>query len=84
MQCMCRPGRLLNGVYLQFIYRVVQVKDKFVCVGYWCVTLNKDLNASREGESAGSAGRLFQSLAVLGEKDDAYTWLVHRGKYCEA
>ena len=41
------------------------------------VTLRKDLNASREGESAGSAGRLFQSMAVLGKKDEAYTWLVH-------
>ena len=36
-------------------------------------------NASRDGESAEFAGKLFLSLAVLGGKDDAYTWLVPRG-----
>ena len=46
---------------------------------YETVSPNKDLNVSRDGESAGSAGKLFQSLAILGKKDDAYTWLVLSG-----
>ena len=50
------------------------------CVSsYEKVSPNKDLNASKDGESAGSAGKLFQSLAVLGKKDDAYTWLILNG-----
>ena len=68
----------IKSVFTNYVH-VVRVKIVVHVKSYehMNVTLRKDLKASREGEIAGSAGRLFQSMAVLGKKDEAYFWPVH-------